>query len=230
MIEPEITNLTLHGYAGQPLPNRFFRQAEASPGLAILFPGLYYSCDMPLLYFPTRLVLQRGMDVLHLNLDYARADFQSASHSEQAKWMGADVQAGFQAGLSLRNYPRIVLVGKSIGTLALAHLLSPGSPVKAHPDQIAALWLTPLLHQAQVVTAALESKAPALFVVGTADRTYDPLALERIRAATSASVLILEGANHSLEIPGDIQRSLRFQEDILQAIDQFLTSVLPESF
>ncbi len=228
MPETEINHLSIRGYGGRALANRFFRQAAAPTGLAVLYPGLSYTCDMPLLYFPTQLCLQRGMDVLQLQTDYGAPDFRSAPAVEQTAWMAADAEAALQAGRGFRSYPLTVLAGKSIGTLALAHMLAPNSPVKESLGRFAVIWLTPLLHQPTLVAAALQSKEPSLFVVGTGDRTFVPEALERIKAATPAQALVLEGANHSLEIPGDILRSLQVLQGVFQNIDQFLASVLPD--
>jgi hypothetical protein len=44
--------------------------------------------------------------------------------NEQAKWISGDVFAICNAALSYRSYPKITLVGKSLGTIAMGHLLA----------------------------------------------------------------------------------------------------------
>jgi hypothetical protein len=51
---------------------------------------------------------------------------------------------------------------------------------------------------------------------------YDEGAIGRIQQAAQASVLVVEGANHSLEIPGDILRSLQVMQDVMAALKDFL--------
>ncbi len=52
--------------------------------------------------------------------------------------------------------------------------------------------------------------------------TYDPQALERIRQATGAAAVVLPGVNHSLEVPGDLQQSIRHLGTVLEAIARTL--------
>ena len=202
------------------MPNRLFVQPARATGLAILFPGLTYSCDLPVLHYPYRLLAQRGFDVLQLQTDYTHESFQTASPSEQADWLASDAIAALHASRRQRDYARVVLIGKSLGTLVLAHMLARGEERDA-----ATIWLTPLLRQPDLLEVALPCKSPALFVIGTEDRSYDPKTLERIQAVSCARVLVLEGADHILEVPGDIFSSLRRIESLLRAIDDFLDSL-----
>jgi hypothetical protein len=217
MSEVEITSLEITGHGGKSLPNRFFRQRGEAQGLAVLFPGLNYTCDMPLLYYPRWLFTLHGMDALQVWADYTRPEFQALSRLEQAAWLGGDAQAAVQAGWRQRSYARLVLVGKSIGTLALAHLAAQTTLA----SQASTIWLTPLLRQPHLVEAALRCTGPALFACGTGDATYDPAALERIQAA-GAQTLVLERANHSLEVPGEPFLSLRYLEEMLKAVEGLL--------
>ena len=85
-----------------------------------------------------------------------------------------------------------------------------------------ALAAVPLLRQPWLVEAASRLRSPALFVVGTGDATYVPQALERIRKITGAQAILLEGANHSLEYPGDLMRSLQYIHEVVRDVNDFL--------
>lgn len=214
MPDLNIISLSISGYAGNPLPNRFFRQ-EGAMTLALLFPGLRYSCDMPLLYYPLKLLLERGTEVLQVRADYTLPAYLSLSPGERAAWLAADARAALQVARVQGKYTRLVLVGKSIGTVALASL------VPHEPDAVA-IWLTPLLGNPQVVAAAEGSRGAALFVAGTSDDLYHAPALEKIRLATQAETLLIEGGDHSLEIAGDFNASLNALVKVMGAIDGFL--------
>jgi len=213
----KITALAITGYGGQLVPNIFFQQEEGSKTLAVLLPGLNYTCDMPLLYYSTRLLEQRGADVLQLHADYTSSDFQMASPLERIQRLSGDALAAVESGLARQSYIRLVLVGKSIGTLAMAHLVGTSLGAEA-----VTIWLTPLLGQPWLAEAAMKSRGPALFVAGTADPAFDASALARIKDRARAEAFLVEGANHSLEIPGDPLGSIQIIVEIMQGLASFL--------
>jgi predicted alpha/beta-hydrolase family hydrolase len=215
MPELHITSIPISGYDGKTVPNRFFRQEGAARTLAVLFPGLNYSCDMPLLFYPLKLLLARGAEVLQVRADYAQGNYRSLPAAERAAWLAADAEATVQAAHLQGKYSRLVLVGKSIGTIALASL------VLYEPEAIT-IWLTPLMRNPLVTAAAEQTRGAALFIAGTADDLYEATALERIRAATQAEALLIEGGDHSLEIEGDFFASLRALEQTMRAVAEFL--------
>jgi hypothetical protein len=219
----EFTHIEMTDYQGGTLPNRFLRQTGEAKTLGVALPGLNYTCDMPLLYYPARLLTQHGADVLQVYSDYTRPDFQSSSRQEQARWLGADALAAVQGGWRQRDYARLVLIGKSIGTLALASLVG-----RDEGREAVTIWLTPLLRQPWLVEAALGARGPGFYAVGSGDATYDPAALGRIREVTGAEAIVLEGANHSLEVPGDVRRSLEYMQEFIGALEAFLEGRLAQ--
>ncbi len=216
MPDLNISSLSITGYAGKNVPNRFFRQGGAAPTLAVLFPGMNYSCDMPLLFYPLKLLLDRGAEVLQVRADYTVPAYRSLPPEERSAWLAADAQAAVQAARQQGKYSKLVLVGKSIGTIALAHL----APLE--PEAVS-IWLTPLLHNPLVVSAAEHNRGAALFVAGTDDDLYDAAALERIQAATRADAELIRGGDHSLEVEGNFFASLKALDQVMQAIAGFLS-------
>jgi hypothetical protein len=216
--------LSIEGADNKPLPNLFYQQAKGRAShLALILPGLLYGCDRPLLYYPTQLLQWRGADVLQLRRDYASQEFASASREEQAGSLMSDCQVLLEAGRSQKNYAGYILVGKSLGTIGLAYLLS-----RLAGETVAAIWLTPLLQQPRLVQAAANASAPGLFIAGSDDPIYDKQALARIRQATGAESMIVQGADHSMEIPGDMIRSLFVMQKVMQGIADFLDPFLPQ--
>jgi len=221
MVEMSIGSLVIHGYQGRDVPNRLFKQAGQADTLAVIFPGLNYSADMPLLFYPAELLRQRGADVLQLHTDYTVVEYQTAPLHERLLWLLTDAGAAIQAAQTQSQYKHLLLIGKSIGTLVLAQLVTAGFASEA-----ITIWLTPLLHQPFLVASAERCQSPALFIAGTHDSTYDAEALEKIQQAPGAKTLVIEGANHSLQIPHDVFASLRVMERVLQEIDRFLEQQL----
>jgi len=214
----EYTSLHVTGHANGTVANRFLKQVDKARALAVIFPGLNYTCDNPLLYYITRLAIERSADVLQLWANYTLPQFQSLSKPDQVKWLLEDAKSLIEAGQNQRRYEHLILVGKSIGTLTLAALFEPGKELANTP----AIWLTPLFHQPLVLNSALGASGRALFAVGTADPTYAAEAFKRVQSLSTAQVVILPGADHGLEIPGDTPGTLDALKKVLAAAAAFL--------
>lgn len=117
-------HLEIVGHCGDPVPNTFWRQRGETAHVGVVLPGAGYTCQMPLLYYPTRLLLGAGADVLQVEYAYlGQAAFRALPDDEQERRFFADVEAALRTGAAQRAYGRLTLVGKSLGTLAMGHLL-----------------------------------------------------------------------------------------------------------
>ncbi|MFL7792412.1 MAG: hypothetical protein AB8I69_09755, partial [Anaerolineae bacterium] len=63
-------SLSISDYHGAPLSNTFMRQEQTTRQLAVVLPGQGYTTHMPVLYYPTCLLMNRGVDVLCAEYDY----------------------------------------------------------------------------------------------------------------------------------------------------------------
>lgn len=212
-------SLTILDYHGEPLSNTFMQQEHATQQLAIVLPGQGYTAHMPVLYYPTSLLVNRGADVLCVEYDYYRKPaFGKVSGIERSRWLFADTEAALEAGLAQRAYERIVLVGKSLGTLAMGHLITTDTRLA----QSLCIWLTPLVRNATLRQQIAQARPRSLFVIGTADSHYDTAGFAEVVEVTNGHSLVIEGANHSLEIANNILESLRAMEQVVQAMETFL--------
>jgi predicted alpha/beta-hydrolase family hydrolase len=213
------TTLTIQGYRDVPVPNRFLRPEGAIDHLAVLLPGFGYTLDMPLFYYAEHLLLERGWDVLRVEYVYhKRLEFQTLPKPEQHRWLLTDTTAAWRAGLGQRPYERVVLIGKSLGTLAMGHLLTLTDP----PPIVGAVWLTPLLTQERLRQQIQQYGGPSLFVIGTADPHFDPVVLEMMQVATIGEAVVVRNADHGMDIPGDPIASVRAIERVVEALGRFL--------
>jgi len=210
-----ITSIPIPGFGGQPVPNRFYKH-EHPTGLALILPGLRYTCEMPLLYYLTQILLNRGMDVMQLHSDYTTEAMKALSPTERLQVMVTDAQAAFEAAYPGKGYAKLILAGKSIGTLPLAMLISSGEVAEA-----ACIWLTPLLHYPFVVDSALQHAGSALFIASRADETFEPESMEQIKCQPKAQALIFDAADHSLLIPGDTLQSIEILKQVVHAYTAF---------
>jgi predicted alpha/beta-hydrolase family hydrolase len=219
MYSPE--TLSINGYLDQAVPHTFFKQEDETRHLAILLPGAGYTAHMPLLYYPMRLLLEMGADVLRVEYAYmGRAEYEALSPAERVRWVFADVTAACRTGLEQRVYQQVTLVGKSLGTMAMGYLLT----TEATLAQAQAIWLTPLLWNDLLRAQIRQAKPRSLFVTGTADPHYSAEHLAELQAATAGEAVVIEGANHSLEISGNLFASLQGMEQVIRALRGFLGS------
>lgn len=132
------TTLDINGYRGEPVPNTFLRQAEEARRLGIVLPGWGYSADRPVLYYPGLVLLDRGADLLRVEYQYVRRpEYLAAEAEERERWLVDDVTAALEAGLAQRAYDEVTLVGKSIGTLAMGHLVAADARLKGGARHLA---------------------------------------------------------------------------------------------
>jgi len=215
----EIKTLEIAGYRDEKVPNTFYQQAGEARQLAVIFPGRKYTCQMPLLYYPIRFLLAQGADVLCVDYEYGlRTDFGKLSESEQERWLLDDVTASARSALEQRAYQQITIIGKSLGTRAMGNLLAN----EAAFERARAIWLTPLFGMDKLRKQIKSCGQKSLFVIGTSDPHYNEKYLDDVREAMHHEVLIIDRADHCLEIEGDVLKSLQALEQVMHAIKQFL--------
>lgn len=213
------TTLQIAGYRDESVPNHLLRPRGAIDRLAILLPGLGYTLDMPLFYYAENFLIEIGWDVLRVEYAYnRRPEFPSRAPAERARWLFTDTTAAFRAGLAQRDYGELALVGKSLGTLAMGHLLTLPEPT----PPVRAVWLTPLIGEGELRRQIVRFGGPSLFVIGTADADYDPAHLAEVRDATHGEAVVVDGADHGMDIAGDPVESVRALERVVEAMVQFL--------
>lgn len=211
--------LTIPGHRGEAVPNELVRQEGDTDHLAVLMPGFGYTCDMPVFYYAGIVCLDAGADVLRLQYAYNRQpEFRRLRENERLRWLTDDVTAGIHVGLGQRIYRRATLIGKSLGTLALSHVL----PVVALSGDLRVIWLTPML-QAGAVRKEIQRRAEtSLVVIGTDDPVYDEGFLSEFREAGGEVVTIQRG-DHSLDIDGDPLASIRALEPAVAAMQRVVS-------
>lgn len=110
---------------------------------------------------------------------------------------------------------RLTIVGKSRGTFALRIACTEEF---AFPDDTRMIWLTPVWRSDEVWRAACANTIDSLHVVGLADSEYhDP---ERHTAVAGETVAIA-GADHRLEVAGDVFATLGSWRTMAEAVVRF---------
>lgn len=212
--------LEISGYRGEPVPNTFTRQAGDTSHLAIVLPGRGYTAQMPLLYYATDMLTNIGADILLVEYAYTKKPgFNELPDDEKQRWFLEDVTAAYRAAIVQRNYGRITIIGKSLGTLAMGYLLTT-IPELGGAE---AVWITPLLHNETLCEQIERWAGHSLFAVGTADPEHDHARFHQLQRVTRGEAVVVRGADHSLEIPGNTLASLKAVESVIHGLNTFLT-------
>lgn len=212
----EKSSIEIIGYDKKPVKNTLLSMGKSGK-LAIVFPGIGYTCQMPALYYPTLILLENGYDVLWVEYNYKSEDFSKCSDKEKVSWMNFDAEAAYDVALRKGGYEHVLLVGKSLGTFALVYLNS-----KKKIDRN--LWLTPLLKTANTAKVELFDDIKkvckgGLFIIGTEDPHYDKARMDEL-TGLGAEFISIEGAGHSLEIEGSVSKSLAALERIVKETEK----------
>lgn len=211
----------IKGYKQLEVPNTFYKHKENHKHLAVLLPGMGYTCQMPLMYYTTRLLLEQEINVFQVEYDYSHNEtFTSLPFEKQKEWLLTDVRAGLNAIFDYQVYEKVTIIGKSLGTLAMGHLLPHYQQLK----KADAIWLTPLFHNEKLVKEILECPQRSLFITGSADSCYVEENATRILQETESELLLIENGNHSLEIKDNIFSSIEAMSKVLTGIKQFLNN------
>ncbi|HLI07444.1 MAG TPA: alpha/beta family hydrolase [Ktedonobacteraceae bacterium] len=211
--------LEFKGYRQEAVPNTFFQQDDATDHAALVLPGRGYSSQGPVLSYPRLELLARGADVLCV--DYTqRADFSTLPDQELLRCSIADAEAGYRALMKQRPYQRITLVGKSLGTMVMTHFLT----TLSLPTPVLTAWLTPVLSVEKVRTQIKQAPGPVFVAIGTADPYYNAAQVAEIREALQdrGEVLVIEHANHSLDIGTSALQSLAAIEEMIRSFQTVL--------
>jgi len=211
--------LNIYGYQNRPLNNRLLKLSVDTKEVALVFPGLAYNSNMPLLHYTIETILASGINVLTVDYDYSNnPEFMKQSQRTKSDWLMEDVEAALSAITEKENQKVVCLTGKSLGTLALGYLLETYENLR----DAKTIWLTPLIRNPELQEQMLMYMKDAVLVIGTKDPQYDRDIVDRMNASTQLRGIIIDGANHSLEIEGDVTQSLRVLMQIVAILQQFL--------
>lgn len=183
--------------------------------LIVVLPGGGYGPLGPALRFPI-LACRQISDGPTIEVTYPQTpeDDPTATRIEM---VNTAVSQQVHAAMQDSPAANVVIVAKSLGTRALAAT----APTLPRDRQIVAVWLTPLFGVDDVRTAAMRAGLHSLVVAGTADPYHDQAGFDAVSTALDADTLLIPGADHSLEVPGDIFATLEAMRSLSSAVLDF---------
>jgi sugar (pentulose or hexulose) kinase len=139
------------------------------------------------------------------------------SEEDKIAWIGADGRAAMAAVFALDRYEHFTLVGKSLGTAAMA-AAAPDEPRLASADLI---WLTPGFKTHGVLQGMSRCLQRSIIVIGMMDPHYEETHIVAARARR-AELVEMRDLDHRLEKPGDVAGSLVAMTKIVERLAAWL--------
>lgn len=179
--------------------------------IAIIFPGVGYHTDKPLLYFGKKLAKEKGYEVIEVPY----TGFATGIRGNQEKMKEAFETAYTQAEEILRPYSisdtdEVLIFSKSVGTVVA------GAWQKRHEIRGKNIYFTP-------VEATFSFLRPGSGIVfhGTFDPWVKTAIVEEFCEKLSLPLYKTNGADHSMET-GNIQENIQILQSIFQMTEAYL--------
>ena len=183
---------------------------NASGPLAIVVPGAGYSCKQPLLYYAIQVLLKKRFDVLAIEKVYGEDPTWAKLPTMEGALKVVEDDAVVLFEEIRRKFEIHTVLGRSLGTYAMACALER----KALTAQ-QLVWQTPSLNTkwARIKDCGIRSFA----IIGTADERF-----ENAKSFLPSESLIVDGADHAMEIPGHPARSIDILKQVTLATEEWI--------
>lgn len=205
------------GYMEMEIPFTLLSNNDESKNIAILLPGAGYTVQAPLLHFSTGVCLNKSVDVLHVNYSYNNKSYDHLSMDELSEAIKHDVKIVIDKVLDDKSYENYYLIGKSIGTIAMASELKRDIFKDAK-----AVWLTPLLRRDDIFEAMLKGENRGLCFIGDNDHHYIAERYEQVMNNTNIVSRLFPKVDHALQYEGDPVSSIDVLKSIIKELDDFV--------
>ena len=212
-LETKFEKLSFEGKSG-PIPAVLMTPSDTALKTALVLPGAGYSFRQPLLYFAIQVLLQKKFRVLAIDKIYADDPKWSCltTETEARKVVEEDAIVLFPAIAAWLGGQPDTILGRSLGTFSLAIALERGL---VHPRQI--VWQTPALRDRWPIIRSCGVRG--FGIIGTADTRY-----EEARAHLPQNTLVVEGADHGMEIADDPIHSIEILKQVTKAMSEWTAS------
>ena len=177
--------------------------------IAVLLPGIGYSCDRPLLYYAGSLA--RGLGFRVLPVPYGGFPPKERSRAYLSRCAGIALAQAEEmlSGVKWEEYGEVLFLSKSIGTAVAARYAA------SHVRGCRHVFFTPLEE-----TFACPA-GDAIAFHGTADPWADTARIRYLCERAGIALYETEGANHSLET-GDAVKDIENAAAVMRTVEEYL--------
>ncbi|MET8149217.1 alpha/beta hydrolase [Actinoplanes sp. NPDC049668] len=195
-----------------PHPSLSDRVAGDPGRVALLIPGNEYSAARPLLHFARAVLMRHGWTTQEVWWPERTPQREGDDLEPWFDRLRDFACAHVSRMIDAETAPRILLVGKSLGTLTAPLAADRGLP---------AVWLTPLLRDAKTVDALRRGAAPYLLAGGAADPAWDAA----VARSLGRPFYEAPDADHGMETDDDPANSAEILRRATVAMDEFVATL-----
>lgn len=181
--------------------------------LAVIFPGVGYHTDKPLLYYSRKLAASSGYEIIEVPYGGFPKGVKGSKEKMEQVFFGAVEQAEeILKDVDFSQYDDILFISKSVGT-AVSSAYGGRHHLKTRN-----IYYTPVEASFPFMTQ------PGIAFTGTADSWVD---FETVRQSCEKGgypLYVTEGANHSLET-GNVKKDLENLQTIMRAAQRYIEEV-----
>ena len=182
--------------------------------IAVLFPGIGYTCEKPLLYYGAKLAAENGFEIVRVPY----GNFPPNVKGDEDKMVQCFVSAREQSEKILgdvewERYSEIVFFSKSVGTVVAL------SYAEDHGLNAMQVLFTPLEETFRFPT----SEGGAIAFHGTGDPWARTEEIVRLCEEREIPLYLTPEANHSLEC-GKVKKDIKTVRKVMKAVEEFLQS------
>ena len=185
--------------------------------LAIIFPGVGYTCAKPLLYYTAQLAAEYDYEVIRLDYGMDIHNFKGRTMEDLIP-VAVTAKERILAQMKEINpiqYKDILMISKSIGTVIACKVqeeLAWDKKTARH------FWMTPI-----PLTLPYLENFSGLFVAGTGDPYISKELVEKAAFEhPDKTGKIFPGCNHSLEIHGDTKGNIQRLSEVVEKLREII--------
>lgn len=184
---------------------------KTAPKLAVIFPGIGYTVDKPLLYYSIQLARHYGYQIKSISYESLPGNIKGNSEKmKQAFNIAFKQTEQLLKDLDWSSYGEILFISKSIGTVIASAYISKYNLVAK------SILFTPLTETFQF------SLSGAIVFHGTSDPWAKTPSICTLAEQKEVPVFLIENANHSLETE-DILNNLSILRTTMEHVKHFIS-------
>ena len=183
---------------------------KTAPKLAVIFPGIGYTADKPLLYYASRLTRHYGYQILAVSYGTLPENVKG-DHAKMKQAFELSYEQTEQAlqDIDWNSYGSILFISKSIGTVISSAYAS------RHDLTVKSILFTPL---AETFSFPL---AGSIAFHGTADPWAETDSIRELATQKDVPLFLTQNANHSLET-GDVLTDIFILKTTMERVQRFI--------
>jgi hypothetical protein len=208
------SNFKVQSKEGAKAKGMFLHTSSSNKKLIVTFPGMGYTCDMPVLYYFREVALQHRCDIFSIQYYFQHTEVPFDVKSDLQQVHDDCYNLILQAVKDISSYDSVIFLSKSIGTV-----IAGKTALRFGEIPINHFFLTPISG-----TIAFIEKAKCVAIVGTEDHYFKEGDIERIKNMPLATVETIDGANHSLEVELNYEKSLSVLSHLLKLWNDYIVS------